>query len=114
MLYYTITKYQSFIDDDGFPRINDDNNHVYAKIINNKKRKNLQDNNLYPSFYIRTDPNKNIFNPFLSQNKPSFVDKTCKNINNFSEVTESIFNKYINFLKTQNITWLHSAQREIR
>lgn len=113
-MYFTIAKYQSFADDQGFPRLNEDSEHVYAKIINNKRRKSLQDNTLYPSFYIRTDPNKNIINPFYENSKKSFINKTCKGSINFSEVTESIFNKYINFLKTENPMWLSNAQREIR
>lgn len=115
MYYYTIEKYQSFIDDSGFPRSATETDHVYAKVINNKKRKHLSDNNLYPSFYIRTDPNKNIINPFVGNDaKKSFINKICKNSIDFTEVTESVFNKYINFLKTQNTTWLSNAQREIR
>lgn len=114
-MYYTIEKYQSFIDDDGFPRATTETDHVYAKVINNKKRKHLNDNNLYPSFYIRTDPNKNIINPFATTNtKKSFINKICKSSIDFTEVPESVFNKYINFLKTQNTTWLSNAQREIR
>jgi len=113
-MYYTTFKHHSFIDDNGFPRLDEDSDLVYAKTIKNKKRKDLRDTNLYPSFYIKTDPQKNIFNPFSSPNKGSFIDKTCKNSISFTEVTESIFNKYINFLKTENTTWLLNAQREIK
>ena len=113
-MYYTIEKYQSFVDDNGFPRVETETHHVYAKVVNNKKRKSLNDNNLYPSFYIRTDPNKNIINPFTNTTKKSFINKICKSSVDFTEVTESVFNKYINFLKTQNTTWLSNAQREIR
>jgi len=113
--YYTTNKYQSFIDENGYPRSDSETEFTYAKIVNNKKRKSLDNNILYPSFYIRTDPNKNILNPFdPNKNNKSFINNVCKNTNNFSEVTESIFNKYINFLKTENPTWFHNAQREIR
>lgn len=113
-MFFTISKYQSFVDENGFPRLESDSEHVYAKIVNNKKRKSLQDTNLYPSFYIRTDPNKNIVNPFYDTNKKNFINKICKDSLDFSEVTESIFNKYINFLKSENPMWLSHAQREIR
>ena len=118
--YFTIFGKQSFIDDDGYPRVNDDT-HAYAKKIKDKKSKNISSTKLAYSFYIKTDPNFNIINPIKLASDPGFdlqtqkqLNKTCKQIDKYTEVNASIFSKYIEFLKTQNTSWLIAAQRELR
>ena len=71
------------------------------------------------SYYIKSTPNKILFNPTdLHTIEPklakSFLNKTCKSELMFLEVSESIFNMYLNFLKTENSQWLVKAQREIK
>ena len=117
--FYTLTGYESFCDDEGFPRSESENDKTFAKAIRSKVAKAFGSNNLSYRFYIRTDPNKNIINPIetysiKTKEKSSFINKTCKIETMFSEVTESIFNQYISFLKTSNIKWLNSAQRELK
>jgi hypothetical protein len=117
--FYTLTGHESFCDDEGFPRSEFENDKTFAKAIRSKVAKAFGSNNLSYRFYIRTDPNKNIINPIetysiKTKEKSSFINKTCKIETMFSEVTESIFNQYISFLKTSNIKWLNSAQRELK
>jgi hypothetical protein len=116
--FYTVNGSQDFYDDDGAPRLNTENTKVFAKAIKNKQSKHMNSTTYGYRFYIRTDPNKNIVDPVqlytIEKPKASFIDKICKTESDFREVSESIFNKYINYLKTKSTQWLISAQREIR
>jgi hypothetical protein len=117
--FYTSFGHESFLDDEGFPRSESENDQTFAKAIKSKVAKAFGSNNLSYRYYIKTDPNKNIINPtetysIKTKEKSSFINKTCKIEVVFSEVTESIFNQYINFLKTSNTKWLTSAQRELK
>jgi hypothetical protein len=117
--FYTLLGQESFCDDEGFPRLQDENNKTFAKAIKSKVAKAFGSNNLSYRYYIKTDPNKNIVNPtetysIKTKEKSSFINKICKIEAVFSEVTESVFNQYINFLKTNNTKWLNSAQRELK
>jgi len=117
--FYTLLGHESFCDDGGFPRSESENEYTFAKAVKSKVAKAFGSNNLSYRFYIKTDPNKNIINPIetysiKTKEKSSFINKTCKIESVFSEVTESAFNHYINFLKTNNTKWLNSAQRELK
>lgn len=115
---YTVIGHETSIDEDGFPRLDIENDKVFAKAVKNKlSKKFISDNPTY-SFFVRTDPNHNMINPVekysIKNNSSNFLNKVCKTESVFTEVTESVFNKYINFLKTSNIKWLNSAQRELK
>jgi hypothetical protein len=115
---YTLLGQETSIDEDGFPRVDTENDKVFAKAVKNKlSKKFLSDNPTY-SFFIKTDPNHNIINPIetysIKKINSNFLNKICKAESVFTEVTESIFNKYLNFLKTSNVKWLNSAQRELK
>jgi hypothetical protein len=111
-----------FLDNDGFPRLSEDNHsNAVAKIIFSKKSKHFENlQKIYPRFYIKLDPNSKIFNPkkILSsieeKDSLSFINSICKTNWEFKEVTSQIFQKYITFLKTKNISWLKDAQRDLK
>ena len=42
--------------------------------------------------------------------KESFLDKVCGDSEKFKEVNFKIFNMYIHFLRTKNISWLNNAE----
>ena len=117
---YTKAGDQDFIDDNNNPRLNQENDKVYAKAVKDKPSKDLT--NKSPrgfTYYIKADPNKNLHNPtelysVQSKTPKSFLNKVCKSELSFLEVSESVFNKYINFLKTENAQWLTNAQREVK
>jgi hypothetical protein len=116
--FYTLIGKESYIDEDGFPRLETENSLVFAKAIKNKLSKKFNEDTQY-RFYIKTDPNKNIHNPIelyttKDKNNRSFLNKICKTETTFTEVTQNIFNQYINFLKTRNTRWLDQAQRELK
>jgi hypothetical protein len=114
---YTLTGLESFVDDDGFPRLSIEDHKTFAKAIKNKLGKAFTSSMQY-RFYIKTDPSKKILDPIqrhsIKESKGSFVNKICKSETVFSEVSEYIFNQYINFLKTKNPHWLQNAQREMK
>jgi hypothetical protein len=117
--FYTLLGHESFCDDSGFPRMESEGEHTFAKALKSKLSKSFGSDNLSYRFYIKTDPNKNIINPIetysiKTKEQSSFINKTCKIETVFSEVPESVFNQYINFLKTNNMKWLNSAQRELK
>jgi hypothetical protein len=67
-------------------------------------------------FYIRTGNNGNIYNTvsiYGEEKVNTFLDRVCKDGLKFREVNEKVFAFYLKFLNTQNIAWLHNAEREI-
>lgn len=122
-VYYTLIGNEDFLDEKGNPCRNTNDNSVYAKAIKNKLPKAFQSNTFNNdsvgySFYIKVLPNKTLYNPIqlyaVKGSKPSFIDSVCKNTDKFIEVNQTIFDKYITFLRTKNTQWLTEAQREIK
>lgn len=118
--YFTKKGYETFLDDENTPRIDTDCERVFAKAIKNKPSKNFADRNRVGfSYYIKSTPNKILYNPLENFSidpkvARSFVNKICKSELMFLEVSESVFNMYLNFLRTENSQWLTKAQREIK
>lgn len=115
---YTLIGQEQYLDEDGYPRSQIENDNVMAKAIRNKPGKSMGSSMQY-RFYIKTDPNKKIYDPteiysLNDKNKGSFLNKICKTETIFSEVTENIFVRYIEFLKTKNHKLLSNAQRELK
>lgn len=118
--FYTFTGNEDFVDENGYPRTHKENAQVLAKACANKKSRQLTNKNLYYRFYIKTTPLKVLYNPIEihsvqdnNKHEYSHLHKTYKNEWVFTEVTESIFHKYIEFLKTKSLNWLKAAQKEI-
>jgi hypothetical protein len=119
--FYCLLGNEDYLDQMGFPRANNENENVVAKVIFSKKTKHFSDSHkTYGRYYIKLDPNSKIFNPkqiFSSvkdKESLSFINNICKNEWNFKEVTPQIFQKYITFLRTKNLSWLKDAQRDLR
>lgn len=117
--YYTIKEYQDFQDDDGYPRSNNENENTFAKAVRDRPSKHLNSTNNFYSFYIKTDPNKKIFDPRRKYSidpkiPKNFLNSVCKSNLLFTKVTPQIFNEYVNFLKTESNQWLVAAQRAIK
>jgi hypothetical protein len=120
--YYGLIGEEDFLDDKGNPRISsEDNPKVMAKAIPNKPSKHMTSKaRMELRFYIKTKQNDVIFNPVqLASNVKDretfgFINNTCKGGVQFREVPQSVFDKYVTFLKTKNIRWLNAAQRELK
>lgn len=97
-----------FHDEENNPRVNnEEDERVLAKI----KRK--QDNTY--KYLVKIDNNKNLFNPKtdLSDNKRNNLsDQYFSQSSSFKEVSKKVFDYYLTFLRTSNILWLNTAQRE--
>jgi hypothetical protein len=104
---YTFLGDHDYIDDDGFPRTDNDTGKVIAKVrhgISNTK------------YFIKVGSHGQIFNPIgmYSEGKQTkFLSKIGKLEFAFREVNKNIFDMYLNFTKTKNIAWLNNAQREM-
>ena len=120
--YYSLIGEEDFIDAQGNPRINsEDNPRVMAKSIPNKPSRHMTNlNKMELRFYIKTKQNNIIYNPIqlastVKDREPyGFINNTCKGGIQFKEVPQSVFDKYLAFLKTKNVRWLNAAQREIK
>jgi hypothetical protein len=117
---YTKKDFANFFDEENNPRTSIENDQVYAKAIKNKLSKNFADKGRVGySYYVKAQPNKVLYDPTqLHTIEPqlgrSFLNKICKSELMFLEVSESVFSKYLSFLKTSNHQWLTEAQREVK
>lgn len=105
---YTITGMEDECDDNGCPIVEDkDAENVFAKKIIRK--------NGTTKFLIRLSANGKLFNPMsiygLEKDK-TFLDRICRSNSKFKEVNHKVFDLYIKFLQSKNISWLNNAERE--
>lgn len=117
--FYTNQEHSEFQDSQGQYRLKRDNDFVFAKAIRDKLSKNITNKNLNYSYYIKASPNKILHDArklYSLKDEPdhSYINNVCKSDQSFIQVSESVFNKYLNFLKTGNIQWLNQAQREVK
>lgn len=117
--FYTKLGSHDYIDNEYNPRLETESNLTMAKSVRGQYTKSFSSDDIIPmKYYVKTDPNKKLYNPidnFSSiSSRPNFINKICKSENVFTEVNESVFNKYVAFLRTLNVQWLVSAQREIK
>lgn len=106
--YYTILGDHEFIDDNGKPRTQEENNKVVAKSISTDDKP--------ARYYIKVGAYGKIYNPIglYSEGKNAkFLSKIGRKQFEFKEVNQNIFNLYVNFLTTKNIAWLNNAEREL-
>jgi hypothetical protein len=117
-MYYAGQKDHEFIDDNNFPRVNTDSDKVLAKALRNKKSKHMDENVIGYSYYLKILPNKTLIDSRqlykVKDKEYSHIDFVCRSDQEFLEVSHDTFQKYINFLKTENIQWLNKAQQDIK
>jgi hypothetical protein len=121
-MYYCLIGTEDFIDGDGSPRVNNgSSSNIAAKCIQNKKTKVISQNSKNKfSYFIRSSPNSDLYNPInllspiKNKRQYNFIDNICKNEWSFIEVNKNIFDKYIKFLTTKNISWLKEAIRDLK
>lgn len=118
--FYTIKGMESFLDENGDPRTEQNSQNIYAKAIKSYASKDITNKSLHYRYYILTDSNNNIYNPIeessifsITTKNQTYLNKVCKNEQVFTEVTNNIFNYYVSFLKTKSKKFLIAAQREI-
>jgi hypothetical protein len=118
--YYVKKGDQDYIDDDNNYRAEKDGDIVCAKAVKNKLTKSVRNTNVKDySFFIRTTPNRTVYNPFqkhtIEKNIPTnYIDHVCKKQTVFTQVSASAFNKYLDFLRNGSTKKLQDIQREIK
>ena len=119
--YFCMLGDEDFLDEYDNPRIqNEDNSKIAAKIVLNKKPRQVIENNLSKSYFIKVNPSLQVFNPVQTlstvkdKTQSHFINKVCKNEWFFKEVDVMVFNKYLNFLKLKNIKLLKDIERDLK
>lgn len=105
--YYTIKDSESYLDERGFPRLEKDGDEVYAKRFLRK--------NGTTKYTVRLDSKSKLYNPisiYGKENDKNFLDRVCRSDNKFTEVNGKVFDMYITFLRTGNVSYLYNAERE--
>ncbi len=118
--YYTFFGNEDFIDENGFPRLEEESDQVYAKCSLSKKPKHITsrsnlgvDQNSY-KYYIALNASKKAYNPNdPNQPKGNFIDNVCRDGSKLKEVNQYIFEKYIKFLITKNDGWIREINRDL-
>jgi hypothetical protein len=116
---YTLIDDNDFIDDSGHPRTNRPEL-ACAKKVFGKKSKHITDQKSYNSYYIKCNPNKEVFNPIKlhssieKKETNDYIDTVCKTKWNFLQVDEKIFRRYLGFLKSKNIRVLKEINRSLK
>lgn len=104
-VFYTILGEDNVFDSDGYPVTTNESKAFAKKIYKNEL-----------SYYIKIGPNGKIYNPigmFSEGGHNKFLAKLGKPEWKFTKVNHKVFDMYLNFLKTKNIAWLNTAQREL-
>ncbi len=119
--YFCLSGQEDYLDENGYPRLaNKDDNKVAAKIVLNKKPRQVTANQIYKSYFIKVNPALNVYNPVenltvvKNKNTNQFINSICKTEWNFKEVDINIFNKYIYFLQTGNVKLIKNIERDLK
>ena len=106
---FTMKGKQSFVDDDGYPRLEEDdqdNYNAFAKKVTIGQR---------AKYYVKRGRHGKLFNP-IGLYSEGTAKKQLRHAGKpeweYKETTQEVFNKYIRFLKTRNVAWLNNAERE--
>lgn len=119
--YYTLNGHQDNYDEAGYPLLED--NHAesaMAKKVQQKLPDHISKDGIKRfDYFIKTYADKEPVNPVQkhsigSKRTNSFVDSVCKSETRFTKVPHSIFQQYIDFLRTKNERILTLINREIK
>ena len=106
---FTIKGNQTFLDDNDYHRLNDDQENSYnafAKKVTRGQR---------TKYYVKRGRHGRLFNP-IGLYSEGTAKKQLRHAGKpeweYKETTAQVFNKYIKFLKTRNVAWLNNAERE--
>lgn len=116
--FYTIIDQQDFLDENNNPCKSELSDNVYAKAVLNKKPKHMSDKKIYYSYYAIMNPKNELYNPIQLhssiKDKSNFIDRVCKSEWSFKEIDKSIFDTYVDFLRTKNLRLLQKANRSLK
>jgi hypothetical protein len=119
-MYFCLKGNEDFVDENSRSRISDPNSkNVAAKCTQNKKPKHFDSASQYYRYYIKVSPTGEVYNPIqylgsFKDKKHNIVNQVCKTEWAFKEVNKNLFDKYIQFLNTANISWLREVERDTK
>ena len=105
--YYTCLGEQEYLDEDGYSRVSEDADNIYAKSVNKNGTTN---------FFVKCNRYGKLYNPtgmYTEGQHKRFNKMIGANEFTFKKVNLRIFELYTSFLKTKNIAWLNNAEREL-
>lgn len=105
--FYTLRGTESFVDESNRPRSSEENSTVLAKKITRK--------NGTIKYSIRLGNNGKFYNPvsiYGQEKTHTFLNRICRSNDRFKEVGQKVFDMYLEFLNTKNVSWLINAERE--
>lgn len=111
-MYYSHISDKDYLDENGFPRVKNDDNKVLAKAVPNQFKKHIANNNQTSYKYYVLFQTNNMYGYEVKFKTNQHIDRICKTDTHFKEVNVHIFKKYLEYLKTQNTQWLKEAQRD--
>ena len=111
---YTVSGSHDFIDEDGYPRLEDlsdkkaeDRHEAHAKFSPDGGK---------IKFFAKIGKHGRLYNPIGMYSEGT----SARNVKHagrpewvFRQVTKKVFDYYIQFLKTKNAAWLSNAEREV-
>lgn len=114
-VFYTTEEYAESKDSKNNSLRNQSDEYVFAKCVLDSLGKSLVNSKIGYNYYIRLDGNK-IIDPrkifSLPENKTSYIDRVCKGDDIWVKVPQSAFEKYLQFLQTQNDQWYKETMRD--
>lgn len=119
--YFCLVGQEDYMDENGYPRVsNKDDEKVAAKIVFNKRPRQVIANQIFKSYFIKVNPSLSVYNPkqtlvaVKNKNANQFINSTCKTEWTFKEVDINLFNKYLYFLQTGNIKLIKNIERDLK
>lgn len=119
--YFCAVGEEDYTDDSGNPRTYDGtNSKVAAKIVFNKRPRQITTKDIYKSYFIKVNPSLEVYDPIrksdavMNKTTNFFVHRICKNEWVFKEVDSVVFGKYLNYLKTGNSKIIKDIQRDLK
>lgn len=103
--FYTMIGTENLFDSEGYPLTKEESRAFAKKIYRGQL-----------TYYIKIGLNGKIYNPmgmFSEGSHNKFLAKLGKPEWKFTKVNQKVFDLYLNFLKTKNVAWLNTAQREL-
>jgi hypothetical protein len=107
-VFYTIKKNSSNSDSAGNSTLDNDSEYVYAKKLHLQNRW---------KFFVRIDENNMLYNPYNIygnvNSKKNLVNKSNEPQVKFKETSHNLFEMYLTFLQTQNMSIYNNINREM-
>lgn len=107
-IFYTIKTHSTTIDSNGNSLLDHDSEHVYAKKLHLQNRW---------KFFVRIDENNMLYNPYNIygnvNSKKNLINKSNESQVKFKETSHNLFEMYLMFLQTQNMSIYNNINREM-